>query len=167
MTLTNGKSRNYWHVGLLYFGISSVCGGLICQFCLLRQQSALIESYPKGCNERCTELVWAADDSVISLSSSRDDGKGHGSCLTLWLVSIYWDSPAGPVLDKLMWLVIAGVQASFTWVGSCLQVLVAIFSPFLNCRFPWANSQFEFIRFSLTGHATAQALVLSDNFLCS
>ena len=153
MTLTNWEIAQLLTRWLLYFGISSVVGGLFA-FCLLRQQSALlsrIKGYVRG-----GALIGVAATIAyffILVGGTMEEG--------LWLmfdpmmVSIYWDSPAGSTL-------IANV------IGYCL-VIIASFTLGSDHAFSlWPFSRLSLMvaslgiasliySFSLTGHATAQA----------
>lgn len=153
MTLTNWEIAQLLTRWLLYFGISSVVGGLFA-FCLLRQQSALlsrIKGYVRG--GALIGVVATIAYFFILVGGTMEEG--------LWLmfdpmmVSIYWDSPAGSTLIANVIGYCLVIIASFTlgsdrafslWPFSRLSILVA----FLGI----ASLIYSF---SLTGHATEQA----------
>jgi len=153
MMLTNWEIAQLLTRWLLYFGISSVVGGLFA-FCLLRHQSALLSSikrYVRG--GALIGLVATIAYFFILVGGAMEEGLSL--MFDPMMVSIYWDSPAGSTL-------IANV------IGYCL-VIIASFTLGSDRAFSlWPFSRLALMvaslgiasliySFSFTGHATEQA----------
>lgn len=153
MMLTNWEIAQLLTRWLLYFGISSVVGGLFA-FCLLRHQSALLSSIKRYV--RGGALIGLA--ATIAYFFILVGGAMEESLSLMFdpmMVSIYWDSPAGSTL-------IANV------IGYCL-VIIASFTLGSDRAFSlWPFSRLALMvaslgiasliySFSFTGHATEQA----------
>ncbi|RCW94945.1 putative copper resistance protein D [Marinomonas foliarum] len=151
--LTNWEIAQLLTRWLLYFGISSVVGGLFA-FCLLRHQSALLSSikrYVRG--GALIGLVATIAYFFILVGGAMEEGLSL--MFDPMMVSIYWDSPAGSTL-------IANV------IGYCL-VIIASFTLGSDRAFSlWPFSRLALMvaslgiasliySFSFTGHATEQA----------
>ncbi|QNT05397.1 MULTISPECIES: copper resistance D family protein [Marinomonas] len=153
MMLTNWEIAQLLTRWLLYFGISSVVGGLFA-FCLLRHQSALLSSIKRYI--KVGVLVGSAATVAyfyILVGATMEEG--------LWsmfdpdMVSIFWDSAAGSIvlvrlsgyaLVALSLLLLGKACTQNAWPYSSLSLLVASFGV--------ASLVYSF---SLSGHSMSQA----------
>ena len=151
--LTNWEIAQLLTRWLLYFGISSVVGGLFA-FCLLRHQSALLSSIKRYVRGGAL-IGLAATIAYFFILVGGAMEEGLSLMFDPMMVSIYWDSPAGSTL-------IANV------IGYCL-VIIASFTLGSDRAFSlWPFSRLALMvaslgiasliySFSFTGHATEQA----------
>ncbi|ETX11160.1 hypothetical protein MUS1_11545 [Marinomonas ushuaiensis DSM 15871] len=153
MTLTSWEIAQLLTRWLLYFGISSVVGGLF-SFCLLRQQSALL-SRIKGYVLGGALIGVAATIAYFFILVGGTMEEGLWLMFDPMMISIYWDSPAGNTL-------IANV------IGYCLVIIASLTLGSYRVFSLWPFSRLSLIvaslgiasliySFSLTGHATEQA----------
>ena len=151
--LTNWEIAQLLTRWLLYFGISSVVGGLFA-FCLLRHQSALLSSIKRYVRGGAL-IGLAATIAYFFILVGGAMEEGLSLMFDPMMVSIYWDSPAGSTLIANVIGYFLVIIASFTlgsdrafslWPFSRLALMVASLGI--------ASLIYSF---SFTGHATEQA----------
>lgn len=151
--LTNWEIAQLLTRWLLYFGISSVVGGLFA-FCLLRHQSALLSSI-KGYIKVGVLVGSAATVAYFFILVGAAMEEGLWSMFDPEMVSIYWDSAAGSivmvnlsgyVIVALALILLGQASSENVWPYSPLSLLVASFGI--------ASLVYSF---SLSGHSMSQA----------
>ncbi|MGJ8647667.1 MAG: CopD family protein [Marinomonas colpomeniae] len=153
MVLTSWEVAQLFTRWLLYFGVSSVVGGLFA-FGLLRHQSALLCRI-KGYILTGVVVGSAATVAYFFILVGAAMEEGLWSMLDPEMLSIYWDSSAGNILlvnlfgyaaVALALLVLGPASRQNVWPYSSFSLFVAAFG--ITCLV---------FSFSLSGHATEQA----------